>query len=546
MSFNTLFAEVKENNEDFEWYPTTDEIILALYNDLKNNDISFLSFLDIGAGDGKIFRTLKNINEKMKLDPDRQRYKANFYFKKFAIEKSKTLIESLDKDIFIIGTDFLVQSLIDKKMDLIFCNPPYSEYEQWTEKILKEANCKNLYLVIPERWQKNEQLQAILKLRKIEYKIINTFSFLNAEDRKARINVNLIRFDMDERYNDTVNSFQVWFDEHFKLKADKDLSSKYDRERKEKERINSIINKESLIPELVKFYNIDLENLLNTYKKLESIDSELLSELNVNLNSVMESLKLKIENLKSIYWKILFDKLEAITSRLTTQSRGAILGTLFSQTSIDFSENNIYAIIIWVIKNANDYLDSQLLGFYKTLSEKDNIRLYKSNKTLIEDDWRYCQEKMSHYSLDYRLVLHRLWPFDKHYSNKYKISGSMLDFINDIYVIAGNLNFSLYRYSFYNSEWLPGEKNCLYELNNKIFAEIRPFKNGNVHIKLSQEFMKKLNIEAARLNGWIKKPKEATEEFDITLEEAEKYFKSNFSLLGENKELPMLENLNLA
>ena len=52
-----------------------------------------------------------------------------------------------------------------------------------------------------------------------------------------------------------------------------------------------------------------------------------------------------------------------------------------------------------------------------------------------------------------------------------------------------------------------------------------------VHFQFNQEFIKKLNLEVGRLRGWLKTPQEAAEEFDITLEEANKYWKSTYELL---------------
>lgn len=40
-----------------------------------------------------------------------------------------------------------------------------------------------------------------------------------------------------------------------------------------------------------------------------------------------------------------------------------------------------------------------------------------------------------------------------------------------------------------------------------------------------------MNLEVGRLRGWIKTPKEAAEEFDISLEEAQKYWKCTYEVL---------------
>ena len=51
-------------------------------------------------------------------------------------------MNSLDSDIFVVGTDFHQQTFIDKKMNVIFCNPPYSEFTEWSIKLIEEANSR--------------------------------------------------------------------------------------------------------------------------------------------------------------------------------------------------------------------------------------------------------------------------------------------------------------------------------------------------------------------------------------------------------------------
>ena len=103
------FVDVlKNNDEDFEWYPTTDEIIQKMNRYIKeklDGEFNRFSFLDIGAGDGRVLDSFENSN------------------KLYAIEKSLLLIEKMSKNIMVIGTDFLQQTLLDKKVDIIFSNP---------------------------------------------------------------------------------------------------------------------------------------------------------------------------------------------------------------------------------------------------------------------------------------------------------------------------------------------------------------------------------------------------------------------------------------
>ena len=48
------------------------------------------------------------------------------YFEKYmAIEKSQTLIDNMPSNVFVVGTDFNENTLIDKKADYVFCNFKY-------------------------------------------------------------------------------------------------------------------------------------------------------------------------------------------------------------------------------------------------------------------------------------------------------------------------------------------------------------------------------------------------------------------------------------
>lgn len=557
-STTKLLAEVKANNEDYEWYPTTKKIIEVMYWDIKQQDLSFkktsyrsqtyISMLDIGAGDGKVFRTLKEISdENPNVDTRENRnYTELRITKSYAIEKSQTLINSLDEEVFVIGTDFYEQTLIDKDVDVVFSNPPYSEFAKWSEKVIREANANTVYLVIPERWESDLGIAKAIDARGAEVTVLGDFDFLNAEDRKARAKVQLVKisyetFHKHSSYSEKSDPFEPWFKEYFKIdldvKANDGYSSEYKKEKENRERVKNLVKGDSLIIKLEELYTQEMQKLMNNYSKVAELDGELLEELGVSLKGLKESLQLKIKGLKNLYWQELFDNLSTITSRLTSKSRTKLLDTLTSNTSVDFTATNAYSIVIWAIKNANKYYDSQLLELYFELSTSDNIRLYKSNKRLVEDGWRYSRDKMDRFALDYRIVVHHWDAISGNTGSGRNMGPVSRTQIEDTITIARNLGFKI---TTSESEiyWEAGKKNFFYydtvsedgEIKSELFMEVKAFKNGNLHFKFAPKFMKALNIEAARLNGWIKSPKEATQEFDITEDEAKELFGTNLVL----------------
>jgi len=537
---NTLIKTLKENNEDFEFYPTTKEILSVIFKDMKEESSHF-SLLDIGAGNGNVFNILDDM-----IQCDSEGIpKATIT--KYAFEKSPILINSMPEDIFIIGTDFYQQTLIDKKVDVIFCNPPYSEYVQWTKKIIKEANSKFIYLVIPSRWEENQEIQEALKLRaesfkksdrKTFYKTLGSFDFLNAE-RQARCNVDIVKVTLTgSDYSNTLLSdpFDIWFDETFKIKADVSKGYDYKEEQKNKERLKKLIKGYNLIERLEELYLEDMKKLYATYKQIEQLDACILKEFDVNIEGVKSGLKLKIEGLKNFYWEELFDNLDKITERLTSKSRQSMLETLREHTTIDFTAANAYAMVIWVIKNANKYIDQQLCSVYQGITEPKNVKNYKSNKKMVEDGWRYSRSDHTHYTLDYRIVCEKYNCFNKSnygdhvYPNG--IANSIHDFLDDICTVAKNLGFNVLDKT-RNFEWSPGkEKDFCYRTSDKreTFMSVRAYKKGTVHIKFNQEFMKKFNVEAARINRWVKSPHQMAEETDIPVDEIMNSYGKNLKI----------------
>lgn len=706
MSALKLVKQLKENGEDFEFYPSTTEILTALYWDINGPVIEpgfigrkkSISMLDIGAGSCKLLSVFKDIassqplldevyyeeiprssemieksviavkkltSYKEKLNvvyangeednislhqfmltlknnpienidltsldvftnfkitdkelllkkildyelPTRTRYhkennvvKINKYM---AIEKSQILINNMPDEVFVVGTYFNEQTLLDKKADIIFSNPPYKEYSYWSEKIIKEANASHIYLVIPQRWDNQENIIQAIKKRNATYTIVGEFDFLNSEDRAARAKVDLLRIDLpNTSSSENVDSFNLWFNECFKIEAEEKEDYKHyqkfdEVEKKRKETIqNQIVKAGDLVSALVELYNQELDKYINNYKLISQLDADVLKELNVKRDNLREALKVKIEGLKNLYWHEIFDNLTEITSRLTSKSRDRMLETLRSNTSIDFTKSNIRAVVIWAIKNAPKYYDSQLLQVYSNLSNEESARQYVSDKRFASDKWRYYKNDDAKYKLDYRIVVsgHRSSIDDR----DNRLSDNQMEYIRDLIVVARNLGFDIERgYSAFrlkdkytittvspatprkvgdktlegkikevyyhtnkpnsNGERVMEEdgiiyvydkdlRHCFYQYkigdeyyhhdgvssDDDIFTTVLGHKNGNVHFQLNQRFMKKFNLEAGRLKGWLKTPQEAAEELDMSIEEASSYWKSNFTLLPKD------------
>lgn len=504
MSVSGLINKLKENDEDFEWYPTTDEIIRTVTRDICDERDRGPCVLDIGAGDGRVLtaiaKQLKSIDQYNIAEL-------------FAIEKSFTHLSAMPKGITVIGTDFEQQSLSDKPMDVVFCNPPYSQYEMWMKRIISEVSAKAIYMVIPRRWRDCDSIKRAVEIRSGTVKSLGGYDFANAE-RKARALVELVRIDFDYGHRDAFDAVVE------KMFPDLDV---FEVEIP-KAKIDTDVMRASgdIVDHLVDLYNHDLDRMLENYKAALKIDASVLRELSVNKESVLAAIRLKIKGLKNKYWGVLFDELNTVTQRLATKQRSAFLSSIRDKITIDFTTNNVYSILIWVTKWANDYFDEQLVDLFRTLSNDCNVVNYKSNQRVwTRGDWRYTfrdNELPSHYRLEYRIVLSHggistsEYDFERH--DHQGLVGSAFNLLMDICTVANNLGFTCSD-SPKNYEWRSNEQHKLMLEDGQVLAAVRAFKNGNLHLHFNPRVMLSINVEAGRLLKWIRNPAEACEELDV-------------------------------
>ena len=461
-----MVVVLNDGNEDFEDEIHMDQFMLMIPNsNLDEIDFSNLEFTEpnLTASEKVILLdNIKNYEKPKSYRNDSERLANRIYFEKYmAIEKSQTLIDNMPNNVFVVGTDFNENTLIDKNAEYVFCNPPYSEFSQWSERIIKESNAKVIYLVIPKRWGCHGNIAHAIKQRRAKVSIVGNFDFLDSEDRKARAKVSLVKIDLRGKdvklkngnriksEESRVDPFTLWFNETFPIDAKNSEESDYTmREQKAKEHKekvkNALVNGSDLVSSLVELYNIEIEKLTTNYLKVSELDADILKELNVNVQHLLNGFREKIKGLKNQYWQEIFNNLDSITTRLTSRTRESLKSTLLSNTNIDFTTSNVRSVVIWVIKNSSKYFNSQMLEVYDDFTTGDGIRLYKSNANFMKDSWRYCKsekDKLGKYALDYRIVCHG-YRGDS-WRDENMLGDAQKQYIKDIVIIAKNLGFTI-------------------------------------------------------------------------------------------------------
>lgn len=357
----TLVEQLKDAGEDFEFYPTTRDMVKTIWNhrrgqweDGSPHIRSFGDVLDIGCGTCNFRRWVREFNAETEKEPDGDRKTVGMSHY-YVMEKSRILLDKLEPDIVVLGTDFREATLIDKEVNTIFCNPPYREYEDWAARIITESVCNEIYLIIPQRWKQSAKITRALQQMKLslephkqkryeflteytetvtEVEVIGSADFLDAE-RSARAKVDIVYINKKDTPKEA--GFDAFFDEVFGMP---DTGEKYDFEEKQKEADAlkaELVAGKNKVEILCDGYAAKQKQLYEHFKAICGLDAGVLDAIGVQKEAVKKALKKNFEGLKNLYWQAAFDCLEEITSRLTSQSRQSLLNRFDMLKTVDFT-----------------------------------------------------------------------------------------------------------------------------------------------------------------------------------------------------------------
>jgi hypothetical protein len=307
--FATTLAAVIDAGQDFEWYPTTSRMIGEVARRLSRR---VRSVMDIGAGDGRVLLALAKVAE----DPPEL----------FAIEKSHVLLQAQPQKITPVGVDFHEQNLSACRSTYIFSNPPYSEFEVWATRIIETAFAERAYLVLPRRWKESAADRRGARdaqgdgARHLLRHVRTRRRPACARGRRHR------RSHVPDEATTTgepVDPFDQWFDQNISTFDTGDDARRGRRRRRHGARAWPDDDRE-----LVDAYNEDYARMEENYRAIFKLDYAILKELGVNERGGPRRPQEADGRLKTQYWQLLFEKLDAITSRLSTKTKALFLDRL--------------------------------------------------------------------------------------------------------------------------------------------------------------------------------------------------------------------------
>ena len=189
-----------------------------------------------------------------------------------------------------------------------------------------------------------------------------------------------------ERYNDNNRQWErIPFNETAFSAFINDFFKVEEKEEEEKDTSNfeiknMLVQAEIKASMLVELYQYEYNNFLDSFNALKGLNRNIFNNLGIDLYTIQKSMQKQITGLKTKYWQILFEEFDELKEKLTNETRRQFIQDFRNLLTIDFTIENIWVVLMWVIKNANKHYDGQLISFYKKLSSPENIKNYKSNK----------------------------------------------------------------------------------------------------------------------------------------------------------------------
>lgn len=281
-----LVMELKKQEQDYEFYPTTKEIIACIHNHVNSNweiENKASKVLDIGCGTENFRKYIKELHDKRELWKETAskridgsidysirnatNWKINSYY---VMEKSQILLQKLDRNTIVLGTDFYDNTLVE---------------------------------------------------------------------RTARAKVDVVFVDKTKVPTDS--AFDRWFDETFKMR-DKEEKTIWETARdKENGLKNQLVGGANKGERLINLYEAEQHKLYEHFLAISGLDVDILESINIQKSAVKQALKERIQGLKTLYWKVVFDNLEEITNRLTSNTRNKMFNKFKSLHCISNGDNTL-------------------------------------------------------------------------------------------------------------------------------------------------------------------------------------------------------------
>lgn len=447
----------------------------------------------------------------------------------YAIENDKELITQLPPSVNLIAGDFGDSNISQQKVDVVYCNPPLIDYEKWAVDVIKKANCKTIYLVLPKHCIDSPLIEEAMAERNLNPVVIHSDGFFHEIDTDSDISTGWIDIVKMTVPPETGLSTALEAIEH----KEGEISFYFQSDRCEDlltQQLQGCGEGMAYLECLSALCKVDMQEVEVVYQSIYNLSYYTRKEIGISdaqLDKRHEKRQLEVQQR---YWGKVF---EPILNHFAHKNDTA--DVLLQLTLSPFTASNVLQMSSHLLKQFNHLIDQQITEFFDKFVTEAHVIRYPSN----------------HQEFDYQP-----WGNDTKQQEKETAYGPVALLPKILTVKAGGILASEFRPNRHNGldinaanlintclavgrclGWTFGEEQdplkgdgwvsgtprifngMMYprEIEPEFldFMTVRAFKNGTVKIQMNPKFLTALNLAVGRIRGWITDIKSAKEAFNF-------------------------------
>lgn len=422
-------------------------------------------------------------------------------------------------NILTLATNPKTTSLVDKEVDLIFCNPPMDKYEEYCKRIFEESLAGYALLVLPIEWKSNAEIKAYAKANRFEIEVIGAVGYIKDNQRAKAELVLFYRFSSEAILKKKLGKdydLEVLFQELECYRSS--LIHELEDEKKE-EIANETqgMDQESFFEYLLKRYKKEHQDFFKNFKSLSHLSSHFLSAIKVEGEDIVEATKRFERKHKKFYWSECLSRMPTFNLLLTQKQQGELLGE-FAHRGVDFSRENIPSVLAFSLKYCKERERENFCNFWERLANEDNLADFSNLISNPKPYTHYPNEKLFYKGrLKEKVICTYAGRYDDYYPNHLRDVG--IAYLIEILLQSMGYQDLSYRYSD-KSVITPQDRVNLPLGISFLFAgekqvvKFTAYKNRKLHIHFNQTTIALINLRVFIYLGWITNIKEAKESFD--------------------------------
>ncbi|BBO86744.1 hypothetical protein DSCO28_73100 (plasmid) [Desulfosarcina ovata subsp. sediminis] len=492
-----------EDNKDF--YPTPQNLIARMWHKIPKkarNDANYI--LEPQAGGGAIVDYLKNVFQ--------NRRSPTIH----AIEKDERLAAILrDKNISVIDSDFLAFNGPDK-YDIIIGNPPFNGGHYHLLKAIDIMYSGHISFLLNAETIRNPHTNSrkrlVKRLSELNADIEYLISEFEQAERKTSVEVALILIYIERKIEADL------FDGVIDAEEIDPGAGHEQREVAEKESIRG------MVADYNRKVDIGTQVLMDFYKnyfhvapyvKLVVGDDEKSNILSSEdeLTSIMkDKLNQLVRSIRKSYWEKALE-LDAVRKRMTKEKRDQFHHQLQQNSLMDFTEHNIRAFVLNLLKSYEDILTDAVVKSFDVMTKhaydeglnNENVHYFtgwKTNKAF------YVNKKVI-------LPYYNFWDSDwKEWRTwkPYSSTDTLTDFDIVMNYFDGRASYTTIMEALEHAFGRGESRKIL-----STYFETTVYKKGTIHLTFrDDDVLRRFNVTACRGKGWL--PYDYGQEFYETLD----------------------------